>query len=185
MNHIDAYKARAERFGRIVSGAAGAWNSPTPCTDWTAGDVVKHVIETEHDFLTRHDLTDVPMPVGDPGQAWQTHADQTLAALSADGVAERSYDGYFGPTTFGETMADFYGWDLEIHGWDIARATGQPDPFSDAEAVELDAATAAWGPALYSEGICAQPVQVPDDAGAAAKLLAKLGRDPNWTPPAD
>ena len=67
------------------------------------------------------------------------HAEAVLAALSADGVADRGFDGYFGPTTIGDTMANFYGWDLAVHAWDVARATGQDSPIDDAEARELAA----------------------------------------------
>ena len=39
-------------------------------------------------------------------------------------MAAREYDGYFGRTTIAATVADFYGWDLVVHGSDVARATG-------------------------------------------------------------
>ena len=102
--------------------------------------------------------------------------------LSRDGVAEREYDGYFGRTTIAATMADFYGWDLVIHGWDVARATGQPWTISDAEAESMHATADGWGDALYSDGICRPPVPVPDDAPATDRLVARLGRDPYWQP---
>ena len=98
------------------------------------------------------------------------------------GVAEREYDGYFGRTTIGGTLADFYGWDLVVHGSDVARATGQAWEISDAEASELLATADGWGDALYSEGICADAVPVPDDASATDRMLGRLGRDPRWQP---
>ncbi len=57
--------------------------------------------------------------------------------LRRDGVAERGYDGYFGRTTIAATMTDFYGWDLVVHGSDIARATGQAWSISEQAAAEL------------------------------------------------
>lgn len=184
-NTITIFRDRADRFGALLAGAEGRWDAPTPCTDWTVADVVSHVIDSERDFLQRHDL---PMPErdadADPAAAWDAHATAALTALEADGVADRAFDGYFGPTTIGDTMANFYGWDLAVHAWDVARGTGQPDPISDAEAVALSAAADGWGPTLYSEGICADPLPVDPDAGDAEKLLARLGRDPQWTPSA-
>ena len=79
-------------------------------------------------------------------------------------------------------MADFYGWDLVIHGSDIARATGQSWSISDDEAAAMHATADGWGDALYSEGVCSAAVNVPDDASATDRLLARLGRDPEWQP---
>lgn len=185
MNDIDLFRTRAERFGRLLTAAEGRWESPTPCSDWTVADLVNHVIGSERDFLQRHELLSGDAPSGSPDQAWAGHLTQTLDVLSAAGVADRPFDGYFGPTTVGATMADFYGWDLAVHGWDVARATGQPDPITDVEAIDLDRTTQGWGPALYSEGVCQSAIAVPDDAGSLVRLLGKLGRDPEWTPPAE
>lgn len=180
---LERFAARSDQFTRITEGASGRWDAPSPCEGWTAGDVVTHVVETQRDFLGQQgfDLGVAPDPT-DPHQAWQAHVEQVLAALRQDGVAEREYDGYFGRTTLADTMADFYGWDLVIHGSDVARATGQPWSVSEDEASALLAAADGWGEALYSEGICAPAVPVPDDASATDRLLGHLGRDPRWRP---
>ena len=81
-------------------------------------------------------------------------------------------------------MSEFYGWDLVVHGWDVARATGQEWSISDEEARALGSDADGWGDALYSEGICAAPVPVADDASVQDRLLGRLGRDPRWAPPA-
>lgn len=183
-NTITLFTERAEKFSRILADADGRWNAPSPCEGWSAADVVRHVIDTERDFLVKHELLDTdPAGVSDPAQAWQAHLSDVSRALARDGVAERAYDGYFGPTTIGDTMADFYGWDLVVHGWDVARATGQDGPITDDEARALDATADGWGPALHSPGICAPALPVPDDATPVEHLLARLGRDPHWTAP--
>ena len=97
-------------------------------------------------------------------------------------MAAREYDGYFGRTTIAATVADFYGWDLVVHGSDVARATGQEWSVSDAEAADLHATADGWGAALHSEGVCAPAVEVGADASATDRLLARLGRDPGWRP---
>lgn len=181
---ITTFHSRADGFGALLTGADGRWDAPTPCTDWSVADVVHHVIDTQRDFLQRHDLAlPEPDPGADPADAWAGHATGVLTALDADGVAERRYDGYFGPTTIGETMADFYGWDLVVHGWDIARATDQDGPITDDQARTLDAIADGWGAALHAPGICAAELPVSDDATPVERLLARLGRDPHWTAP--
>ncbi len=182
MDTITIFRNRADRFNQLLTKVDGRWDAPTPCTDWVVRDVVRHVIDTERDFLDRQQL---PLPnqaaTDDPAQAWHSHAEAVIDLLSSDGVAERNYEGYFGPATIGDTMANFYGWDLAVHTWDVARAIGEGNPISDAEARELAAGAEGWGAALYSDGVCAAALPVDDDAGDADKLLAKLGRDPEWT----
>ena len=174
---------RADAFAAILDSADQQWDAPTPCDGWTVRDVVAHAIDTERDFLARHDLEPGPAPdLGDPTTAWRVHAGAVTEVLARDSVAEREYDGYFGRTTIAATMADFYGWDLVIHGSDVARATGQSWSISDAKASELHATADGWGDALYSEGVCGGAVPVADDATATDRLLARLGRDPEWRP---
>lgn len=50
-------------------------------------------------------------------------------------------------------MPEFYGWDLVIHGRDVARSVGQQWLISDEEADALGVDADGWGDALYSEGI--------------------------------
>lgn len=178
-----SFAERAERFASILDAADDHWDAPSPCDGWTVRDVVAHVIETERDFLRRHDLLDSPTPpLTDPVAAFRTHAAEVVGLLGRDGVADRAYDGFFGPTTVGATLIEFHGWDLVIHGWDVARATGQDWSISDEEAQALGADADSWGDALHGEGICGSPVPVADDASAQDRLLARLGRDPGWAP---
>ena len=174
---------RAEQFTQILEGSAGRWDAPSPCDGWTARDVVAHVLETQRDFLGQQGLDLGAAPdLADPHQAWRAHADQVVTLLAEDGVAEREYDGFFGRTTVADTMADFYGWDLVLHGSDVARATGRQWSVSEQEAADLLTTADGWGEALYSEGICAPAVPVSEDASPTDRLLARVGRDPHWRP---
>ena len=177
------FTERADAFAAILEAADRQWDAPTPCVGWTVRDVVAHAIETERDFLERQDLD--PGAATDPvdlSAAWRAHAAAVADVLGRDGIADREYDGYFGRTTIAATMAAFYGWDLVIHGSDIARATGQSWSISDDEAAAMHATADEWGDALYSEGVCSAAVPVPDDASTTDRLLARLGRDPQWRP---
>jgi uncharacterized protein (TIGR03086 family) len=185
-HHLTLFQQRADRFTRVVDAvdpSGGGWDVPSPCEGWSARDVVGHVLETQRDFLARQGLDAGPMPdLTDPAAAWRAQRAHVTAVLEADGVAAREYDGYFGRTTIGATVADFYGWDLVVHGSDVARATGQEWSVSDAEAADLHATADGWGPALHSEGVCADAVEVGPDASVTDRLLARLGRDPRWRP---
>lgn len=175
---------RADALAAILDSSDQQWDAPTPCDGWTVRDVVAHAIDSERDFLTRQGFDPGASPdLADPATAWRDHAKVVAEILGQPGVAEQEYDGHFGRTTIAATMADFYGWDLVIHGSDIARATGQPWSISDSEAASLGATADGWGPALYAEGVCSPAVPVAADASASDRLLARLGRDPEWQAP--
>jgi len=175
------FRSRADQFATYVKDAAESADAPTPCDGWAVRDVVMHAIDTERDFLVglSLDVGDRPDST-DLATAWRTHADTVAELLARDGVAETHYEGYFGPTTIGTTMADFYGWDLVIHGWDVARATGQEWQVSDEDVAWLGATADGWGEALHGEGICGPEIAVATDAPPQDKLLGRLGRDPHW-----
>jgi uncharacterized protein (TIGR03086 family) len=183
-DHLVLFIQRADRFTQVVDAVDGSWDVPTPCEEWTARDVVGHVIDTQRDFLQRQGLDTGPAPdLAEPPAAWRTQRDHVVAVLGSEGVADREYDGYFGRTTIGATMADFYGWDLVVHGSDVARATGQEWVVSDEDAASLHTTADGWGDALHSDGVCGPEVEVADDASTTDRLLARLGRDPRWQPP--
>ena len=74
-------------------------------------------------------------------------------------------------------MASLYGWDLLVHRWDLARALGADDRFTDKELDQIEAALAGFGDALYGPGICAAPVDVAESEPRQVRLLALLGSD--------
>jgi uncharacterized protein (TIGR03086 family) len=104
-----------------------------------------------------------------------------LAATEDPSIVGRSYDGYFGPTTIGETIDTFYSMDLAVHGWDVARGAGlseleqlHPD---DLERAQSKLSSLA-GDTVRMAGIFGEPVAVPDDASDQDRFLAWTGRTP-------
>ncbi len=68
--------------------------------------------------------------------------------------------------------------DLLVHGWDIARATGQDETLPAHEVTRVYADAVSLGDNLRSEGVCGPAVEVPDDASDQDRLLALMGRTP-------
>lgn len=155
-----------------------AWTNPSPCEDWTSRDVVRHLIETQRDFLGGQgaDLGEAPDVDADPAAAWRAHSDRVLTALSDDTLPATAYEGFFGPTTVGETLERFYVWDMVVHRWDVARAAGIDTRLSDAEIETIESGADSFGDALHMDGICKPAVDVPADADPQARALARLGR---------
>jgi hypothetical protein len=69
-----------------------------------------------------------------------------------------------------------------VHTWDLARAVGADDRL-DARWCELFyAALPTDDDALSVSGMFHAPVAVGDRADVQSKLLARLGRNPDWQP---
>jgi uncharacterized protein (TIGR03086 family) len=157
---------------------AESWTHPSPCTDWSARDVLQHMIETQRSFLVERglDLGEVPDVAADPVAAWRDHAKRVAEAIADDAVADSEYDGFFGRTTVGATLAQFYVWDMVVHRWDIARASGVDAGLTDAELDQIESGADSFGEALYMDGICRPGAPVPADADRETRVLARLGR---------
>ena len=180
---MDSIATQYDRADRALTGLldrvpASAWDSPSPCQDWTAADVVRHLIGTQRDFLTKHgaDLGEPPDDTADPVHAWRHHAQRVAGVLADDGFVSTEFDGFFGRTIVGEALRNFYVWDMLVHRWDVARAAGLDAPFDDTELDLIEQGAESFGPALYMEGVCRPAVEAPADAGRTTRVLARLGR---------
>lgn len=171
----------AERFGATVDEVAALdLDRPSPCEGWTAADVIEHVVSTQRDFLAEHGHDfGARADDADAAATWHAHAAAITGLLDTPGVADATFDSPFGPTTVGRALSDFYGFDLVVHRWDLARSVGVPTTFTEAEMDMVEANIQAWGDHLYMEGVCTGPVEVADDADRADRLLALTGRDPS------
>ncbi len=172
-----AYAAALEPLLAVVDAVpADRWDAPTPCEGWSARDVVAHLVETQREFLTGRGLDLGAAPdLGDPAAALRQHAGRVLTAVGDPAVADAGYDGFSGPTTVGETLEQFYVWDLVVHRWDLATATGQDARLGDAELDRIESGARTWGEALYAEGIC-ERAEAPAGADRQARVLAVVGR---------
>src|SRR5829696_5007493 len=155
---------------------AGAWSEPSPCEGWSAADVVAHLVETQRDFLGKRgvDLGTAPDVAADPAAAWGDHAKRVQEALT-DGLVATPYEGFFGPSTIGETFERFYVWDMVVHRWDVARTAGLDGGLTDAELDRIERGADSFGPTLHMDGVCGPAVDVPSDADRTARVLARLG----------
>jgi len=182
-NPAERYRRLADHFDKVVSAVpADRWDSPSPCDNWTVAQVVAHVTDTQLDFLGRQEL-----PCGDelgedaaPIERWRAARAAMQAAVDDASIAGRTYDGYFGPTTIGETIDTFYSMDLAVHGWDVARGAGLGDleEIDDEDIARSRAQLAAVGDTVRMAGIFGEEVELPDGASNQDRFLAWTGRRP-------
>lgn len=175
----DHYRDLAAKFTATVDAVpTDRWSSPSPCSDWTARDVVAHVVGSQREIVTNVglELPPGPSPEADPAGAWAATRDAMQEILDDPARGNLEYDGYFGRTSLAATIDTFFTFDLVVHGWDLARATGLDETIADSDLDFVETAAAGMGEAIRSEGVCGPAIDVPEDADRTTRVLAYLGR---------
>lgn len=177
----DRYRRLSARFTALIDAVpTDRWNAPSPCTDWVAADIVKHVVTTEAEMLGRMPFAPTtPDDVQNPMTAWPIVRDRIQLALDTPEQLNHAYNGYFGPTTFANTVDQFYSMDLVVHAWDLARATGltEFEAIDPGEIAKVTADMASLGDNLRQPGILGPALEVGPDADPQTAFLAFLGRE--------
>jgi len=167
---------------------------PTPCPAYTLGDLIEHVGGLALAFTAaarkeRGRLTE-GAPPGDAARladGWRERIARDLGTLAEAWRDPGAWDGMTriagmdAPAAMvGLTAAD----ELVVHGWDVARATGQPYACEP----ELIAGARRFLEVFASPGAPAGPdvpfgpsLAVPPGAPALDELVALAGRDPGWS----
>ena len=177
----DRYRELADAFeAKITRVRPEQWTSRSPCDDWDARGVVGHVVEVHGMLLGTADrrLGPAPSVEDDPLGAFRSARADIEKVLDDPALAEREYDGVLGRTSVGRTIDEFLGFDLVVHGWDLARATGQDETIEPAYVERVWTAAKGFDENLRRPGVCGPEVPVPADASPQDRLLGLLGRDP-------
>ncbi|WP_199043483.1 maleylpyruvate isomerase family mycothiol-dependent enzyme [Glycomyces salinus] len=175
----------AARFTALVEAAAVEdWARPSPVAEWTALDVVKHLIDWSRGFLKGARIELEPLDVAvDPAAAWRRHVSDIQGIL--DGPAGRVlHNPHTGDKPVDEAIDEFYTADVWMHSWDLAKALGREPELGQER---CRAALAAMEPIermLRDSGQFGPAVPVPDDASPQDRFAAFIGRDPSWRPEA-
>jgi uncharacterized protein (TIGR03086 family) len=179
----------AAEIGRLADGVTEQqFEDPTPCPDWPVGVLLNHFVTLTDAFTDgarKVPRRDTPEPTAELPAGWRD-----LLRSRLDGLVEAWRDpaAWAGEATVGgvtlpaDLTAAVVADELVVHGWDLARATGQPydpDPALVQAALGFaekfaDLEGGPFGPSL----------EVPPDAAPFDRLLAAAGRAADWTPTA-
>jgi uncharacterized protein (TIGR03086 family) len=177
----DRYRRLSDRFAeRIAAVGSDQWDRPTPCDDWSARQLVEHVVASQGMFLGFIGReAPPPLPVAeDAVKAWDAARSEIQGALDDPEVATQEFDGYFGRSTFEAAVDRFLNFDLVVHGWDLARATGQDERIDPDDLRRIDEGARAFGDAMRGPGAFGPAVEPPEGADEQQRVLAVLGRRP-------
>lgn len=181
--HPAGHDATADRFGQVVD-AVTDWDAPTPVPEWRARDVVHHLTTWLPDLLGS---CGVDLPTGelaDPVGSWHRQ-DEALRALLATRGDEVLTHPFLGTKTLAEMLAQVYVGDVFLHTWDLARASGLDDRLDATRCAEMVEGMAAMEDAIRGSGHFGPAWPLPDDdRDPQRRLIAFIGRDPDWRPPA-
>ncbi|GHG38084.1 MULTISPECIES: TIGR03086 family metal-binding protein [Amycolatopsis] len=182
----------AAEFLRIAA-AVPDLSAPTPCAGYDVRGLLNHLLywgpwliaagrraappapgggETEAALVTDDWLADLSkqtetlVSVFEPPAAWTGTTSLGSASMPSAVV---------GAMVLGEFV---------LHGWDLARASGQSCVFAPEAATAVYESAVAMGDQARSMGVYGPEVAVSGDASALERALGAAGRDPGWSPSA-
>ena len=199
MPAIDLQPAATE-VARLLDGVTDDHLAgPTPCPEYPVAALLDHLLGLSLAFTWAARKTPETANGGTgsgPGSAtaehldprWRTLLPQRLDELVAAWREPAAWDGMTeagGVRLPAEVMGAVALDELVLHGWDLARATGQPftcDPASTAVVLAFTGASAQPEEAAGRAGLFGPVVDVPENAPPFDRALGFAGRDPGWTP---
>ncbi len=172
---LDLYGGTSEWTLSKMAGAVSKLGAGTPCDDWDVRMLINHMIDTQNYFAraARGEDASPPSPGppelvnDDPVGAFERARADTMRVFGEPGVLEKT-----GPAV-GIAFSDQL-----LHGWDLAKATGQDTVMPDGLA---DAAYGVIHGRFTDEqrkGVFKPEIPVGPSASAQERLLAYTGRDP-------
>jgi uncharacterized protein (TIGR03086 family) len=187
MDMVKVLEQQLNWTGKIIENVGkGQLAGASPCAELDCKGVINHVTSANYYFETLATGGTVdpgaPTPdlVGDdPAGAYRKSAEMILDRFRNPATMQATFKFPFGEMP-GEMAIGVVVMENTVHGWDIAKASGQDatiDP--DVASALLPGAQGIPDTLRNEQGNPFKPaVNVPDDASATEKLVAALGRTP-------
>jgi len=186
----------AHELTRLVNGVRDdQLGDPTPCPEYTLGDLLQHVRGLAEAFTLagrkqQPSGGSKPPPQGDTSllaENWREETASWLSELVDAWSVPAAWEGttwiagFEAPASaVGVTAAN----ELVVHGWDVARAIGEPLVVDEAAlAPSREFVAMMSGPGTEeARGDAFGPARpVPAGASALEEVIAGNGRDPDWS----
>ncbi|MFF9375663.1 TIGR03086 family metal-binding protein [Streptomyces griseoluteus] len=179
----NAVRATAPVVDGITDEQLGA---ATPCAEYDVRALLNHLFHVVTNFqkLAVGEPADLAsageyLDEGDWRSRFREEGERLAEAWRAPGSAEGISPGMGLPQ---RTLAYMVLGDLLVHGWDLARATGQDYAPDAATVEEVAPELEKIAPMGRNAGVYAEAVPVPAGATPFERLLGDTGRDASWSP---
>jgi uncharacterized protein (TIGR03086 family) len=182
-----AHEKAVAATGRVVVGiGADKWTAPTPCDGWNVRALMNHVVSGNWwaaELAAGRTIAEVGSRLDgdvlgdDPAGAYQKSGEAAVAVFAEPGALQAPCAVSYGPVP-GEVYCGHRLLDVVIHGWDLAKATGQSTD------LDPDLVQACWDVVepqiaqLRGSGMFGDDIEVDEGADSQTRLLALLGRRP-------
>lgn len=182
-----SHAAALDHTGATVRGIGDdQWGLATPCDGWDVRYLLNHIVSGN--LWTREltggrtieevgDRLDGDVLGGDPADAYAITAKIAAAAFLAPGAMEAPCAVSYGPVP-GEVYCGHRFIDVLVHGWDLAKATGQDTSLPTSLCEDCIEVIEPQLQLLKVSGAFGSDVEVRPGDDAQTRLLAMLGRRP-------
>ncbi|WP_410666562.1 TIGR03086 family metal-binding protein [Amycolatopsis sp. cmx-4-68] len=180
----------AAEFLRVAHAVADL-SAPTPCAGYDARGLLNHLLYWGPWLIAAGRREAPPATSGAEAEAGLV-TDDWRAALEKQ--TETLVDVFGTPSAWTGTTAlgtaelpasvvgDMVLGEFVLHGWDLARASGQSLEVAPEAAMAVYGSAVAMGEQARSMGVYGPAVKVGWEASPLERALGAAGRDPLWTP---
>ncbi len=194
MDTVDFGPSARRLAGLVARVTDGELDRPTPLPAYTVGDLIDHIGGFARRFAAAARKAGQEREDNPPGDAsrltddWRTRIPRDLATLAQAWREPGAWSGMTriaGSDSPAESVGLVLADELAVHGWDLARATGQPyaceqDTLEAARAfLNMFASPDAPSGPEVAFGPC---LPVADGSPLLDQVVALAGRDPAWSP---
>ena len=187
----------ATRLGALVAAVPDeALANATPCPDYSLGDLLDHVGGLALAFTAAATKTfgedGGQGPSGDASRledGWRERIQSDLEGLAEAWRAPEAWEGMTraGGIDLPGDVAGVVALDeLVVHGWDVARASGQDFTSDEASLEAVHGFVSQFsgpGQEAAREGLFGPEVAVPEAAPLVDRVIGMTGRQPGWSAP--
>ncbi|MGW6444328.1 TIGR03086 family metal-binding protein [Lentzea sp. NPDC055074] len=185
---FDLTPAADQLAGLVRTVTDGDLKAPTPCPDYTVGDLLDHVNGLALAFTMAARKT--PLEGTGAGDAARLPIDfresvpGRLAELATAWQSPQAWEGMTragGVDLPGEVAAAVALDEVVLHGWDLAKATGQPFEVDEGLLQVVHGFVSSIGPDDRDGSLFGAEVEVDATAPLLDRVLGLSGRNPGWS----